>query len=433
MQTDYQFKMRTTKPEAGNKYYITVDNGGYSKACKGNSKYRDPDCDVLPNCVGYAYGRFNEIGGYGYCKYLTPSNAEKFIQYKNASLVTGQAPKVGACMVWQKGATLDGSDGAGHVAIVEKVISEDEVYTSESGWSATKPFWNQTRKKGSGNWGQNSTYKFLGFIYNPAVPDNINSTPQKPDSSTDNVVSLDFKVNDIVQFNGSTQYTSAYAVKGIAASKSMAKITSIHVGGQHPYHCRAVDKSGKFIGGVYGWVNADDVCAIVNTAPVTPPATPPATPAVKPPVTPNNQPGVKVGDVVSIVPNAEYATGKVVPSWVIAKKWIVSAVSNNTCVTINKSTDGKNAINSPIDVKYLTVIEGGAQWTPSVGDIVTYNGNVHYTNANAATGSPCKGGKAKITNIYQLGKSKHPYHLVRVSGKGASVYGWVDEGTFTKA
>lgn len=74
-----------------------------------------------------------------------------------------------------------------------------------------------------------------------------------------------------------------------------------------------------------------------------------------------------------------------------------------------------------------------AAWVPAVGDTVIYNGNKHYTNANAATGPSCKGGKAKITAIYQLGKSKHPYHLVRVSGSGATVYGWVDEGTFTKA
>ena len=137
------FKMRTSKPEAGNKYYITKANGGYSDAIKGSPT--DKDCDVLSNCVGYAYGRFNEIGGYGYCKYLRPVNAENFIQYKGTSLKTGQTPKLGACMVWQKGATLNGSDGAGHVAIVEKVVSDTEVYTSESGWGSSNPFWNKTR------------------------------------------------------------------------------------------------------------------------------------------------------------------------------------------------------------------------------------------------------------------------------------------------
>lgn len=163
------FKMRTSKPEAGNKYYITKANGGYSDAIKGSPT--DKDCDALSNCVGYAYGRFNEIGGYGYCKYLRPVNAENFIQYKGTSLKTGQTPKLGACMVWQKGATLNGSDGAGHVAIVEKVVSDTEVYTSESGWGSSNPFWNKTRTKGNGNWGQGAAYKFLGFIYNPAVSD----------------------------------------------------------------------------------------------------------------------------------------------------------------------------------------------------------------------------------------------------------------------
>ena len=163
------FKMRTSKPEAGNKYYITKANGGYSDAIKGSPT--DKDCDVLSNCVGYAYGRFNEIGGYGYCKYLRPVNAENFVQYKGTSLKTGQTPKLGACMVWQKGATLNGSDGAGHVAIVEKVVSDTEVYTSESGWGSSNPFWNKTRIKGNGNWGQGAAYKFLGFIYNPAVSD----------------------------------------------------------------------------------------------------------------------------------------------------------------------------------------------------------------------------------------------------------------------
>lgn len=65
-----------------------------------------------------------------------------------------------------------------------------------------------------------------------------------------------------------------------------------------------------------------------------------------------------------------------------------------------------------------------------VGDIVTYKGNTHYTSANASTCKTCKGGLAKISQIYQLGKSKHPYHLIREAGKGATVYGWVDEGTF---
>lgn len=160
------FVPRLTRPTAGNKYYITRSAGGYSNAIVG--KPTDPQCNVLANCVGYAYGRFNEIGGWGSCKYLQPCNAENFIQ-NCGGLSVGQTPKVGACIVWRKGATLSGADGAGHVAIVEQVISPTQIVTSESGYNSATPFWTKTRNKGAdGNWGAGAGYTFLGFIYNPA-------------------------------------------------------------------------------------------------------------------------------------------------------------------------------------------------------------------------------------------------------------------------
>lgn len=137
-------------------------------------------------CVGYAYGRFNEIGGYGYCKYLSPVNAENFMQYKG-SLKTGQTPKVGACMVWKKGATLSNSDGAGHVAIVEKVISPTQVMTSESAYGGAA-FYTQNRSKGSGNWGMGNAYTFLGFIYNPAVSGSTTTTAATNTTSVSTVL-----------------------------------------------------------------------------------------------------------------------------------------------------------------------------------------------------------------------------------------------------
>lgn len=60
-----------------------------------------------------------------------------------------------------------------------------------------------------------------------------------------------------------------------------------------------------------------------------------------------------------------------------------------------------------------------------VGDVVEFTGSRHYANANAATGPACKAGKAKVTAVYPTGK--HPYHIVRVTGSGSTVYGWVDE------
>ena len=73
------------------------------------------------------------------------------------------------------------------------------------------------------------------------------------------------------------------------------------------------------------------------------------------------------------------------------------------------------------------------KWVPSVGDIVDYKGAVHYGSANSNIAYACKGGRARISSIYQLGKSKHPYHLIRASGSGATVYGWVDADSFNKS
>ena len=248
----------------------------------------------------------------------------------------------------------------------------------------------------------------------PATQPEVPSTPAE----------TEFKVGDIVNFNGTNHYASANASTGPKVKASKAKITAIHKSGKHPYHCRAVNDAGNFIGGVYGWVNAADLSAIVAETPAPKPTTPttPAAPAA-----------IKKGDIVSIAKNATYYSGKDIPDWVVAKTWIVAETPVGDRVVINKSVDGKHAINSPVHAKFLTVVKADEPWTPKVGDIVNYNGNKHYANANAASGSSCKGGLAKITNIYQLGKSKHPYHLVRVSGKGATVYGWVDEVTFTKA
>ena len=145
------------------KYYITKENGGWSPCISGNnaSGLRPFDGSVLPNCVGWATGRFNELLKLNECKYLGNRNAVDFTKWCDIQgLKYGQVPVVGACMVW--------GHGEGHVAIVEKVVSETEVITSESGWSyRSAPIVRSvTRKKGAnGRWGY--SYEFLMFIYPP--------------------------------------------------------------------------------------------------------------------------------------------------------------------------------------------------------------------------------------------------------------------------
>lgn len=235
-------EIRTKKPEAGNKFYNTKSNGGYSTCIQG--KPTDKGCNVLANCVGYACGRFNEI--IGEMKYPSLNcNAENFIERaKNTyGLEVGQTPKVGAIMCWQRG-TLSGSDGAGHVAIVEKVISDTEVYTSESSYGG-KAFFNATRKKGTGKWGI-SNYTFRGFIYNPSIKPEPTPTP-----------SYKFNIGDKVVINGALYVSSTSSSPAGSVSNKVTNITRKAPGTVHPYNTT----------GDLGWMDESSISAYVEPTP----------------------------------------------------------------------------------------------------------------------------------------------------------------------
>ena len=151
---------------------------------------------------------------------------------------------------------------------------------------------------------------------------------------------------------------------------------------------------------------------------------------------------LKVGDVVEFTGTKHYASSNASsgPSCKPgrAKVTAVYKTGKHPYHLIAEKGSG-STVYGWVDVADIKGMTGGAEtggadpaWTPKVGDIVNYNGDTHYTSANSTSPKSCKGGEAKITQIYQLGKSKHPYHLVRESGSGATVYGWVDAGSFTK-
>ncbi len=162
------FQIRTACP-SNNKYYIRQANGGWNGAIQG--KPTKAGANVLANCVGYANGRFAEIMNKGSIPYQLICNAENFIEVaKNYGLKISNTPTLGGIMVWKKGATLNGSDGAGHVAVVEKIIDNNTIYTSESAYNGTA-FYNSTRSNSNGRWGIGSAYSFRGCIINPSVND----------------------------------------------------------------------------------------------------------------------------------------------------------------------------------------------------------------------------------------------------------------------
>lgn len=163
---------RTTRPNDGDPFWTKTTYGGYNEQILGNAVNRAWSGSVLPNCTGYVHGRFMELGNqpYDYDPSILPwGNASTY--YGNSSLEKGQDPRLGACMVW--------GVGAGHVAIVEEIIDNDTVVTSESDYGNSSAggtvFVTRTRHRGW-NWGYYSGYSraFLGFLYHP------NITPIEP-------------------------------------------------------------------------------------------------------------------------------------------------------------------------------------------------------------------------------------------------------------
>ena len=176
-----KYKPRLTAadmPENDNKYYIKKSDGGCSPCIGGHPQHKH--LTALSNCVGWAIGRAMEILQVQESPF--PScNAEDF--YNSTTLEKGQTPKNGAIMCWRQGQLWNGGDGAGHVAVVEKVISDTEIITSESAYGGAA-FYTKRRLKGDGNWGMDARFRLMGFIYLPeecAPEDNsVKTTSNSP-------------------------------------------------------------------------------------------------------------------------------------------------------------------------------------------------------------------------------------------------------------
>ena len=233
------FKIRRTKPSKEYKfisYYIkntTTLNGikGKSYCVLGNPK--DSAANVLSNCVGYACGRFNEIYsdimGTTSMKYpLLCNDAEQFISYcvnkRHPELkpYVSQEPEVGAIVVQEGLGTR-----AGHVFIVEDIISPSKLLISEACYGGTSFRLREITKTkawdGTVGWGNTSTLKFLGFIHNPAMEHAIIADPSvEKDETKDQILahSDSLRIRDaaslsanILGFTKSNHYYNYFEIK----------------------------------------------------------------------------------------------------------------------------------------------------------------------------------------------------------------------------
>ena len=225
-----KYTPRLTAPSKSDKNFIHYSKGGYNTCIMIDKNTGS----VLPNCVGYAQGRLLEILGAKAPNWKLPAcNAEDWLEtaQKNG-FKTGMTPKLGAIAVFRAGTTHNGSDGAGHVAVVEEIKSNGDIVVSQSAYGGTE-FYLSTITKASG-YMYNSNRPFLGFIYcgiefEQPIPasENIvagkkvalNNTPCYSSESTKTAYGVKtgtFYLWDNVVRNGRIRITNAVSRVGVA-------------------------------------------------------------------------------------------------------------------------------------------------------------------------------------------------------------------------
>lgn len=154
------FKPRFTAPSASDKNFLRYDKGGHNYCVEiGTTK------SVLPNCTGYAWGRFLELIGKFHD--LSRGNAEVWwgTNQGRKAFKFGQQPKLGAIVCWKQGVAGNNNDGLGHVAVVEQINADGSIVTSNSAYGdANRRFYLQTLKP---PYIYASGFDLQGFIYPP--------------------------------------------------------------------------------------------------------------------------------------------------------------------------------------------------------------------------------------------------------------------------
>lgn len=231
------FVPRTTKPEYDpDSGYINLlwlgDNAYDSKGNRGLNPFTisaQPGLnryvgDVLPNCTGYAWGRFYEILGSRptLCKSYPGGTHHAEMWYLDTAdgYKRGQEPALGAVACWRKGDLWSNDHDnyeAGHVAIVEAINEDGSITVSESGHGVASYWWMLPIKKddANGEWYYGPDYHFQGFIYCPTI-----TAVTKDEIRSKNDWSV-FTVDDAMKKNAQYiwQYLSArnWSINAVAA------------------------------------------------------------------------------------------------------------------------------------------------------------------------------------------------------------------------
>jgi surface antigen len=159
-----EFIPRTRAPAASNPCWINTQYGGYNKCIVIR-----PNGSVLPNCTGYAWGRWRELLGKD--PKLSTGHARNWYGYLDG-YSRGKVPALGAVACW-------GGTKYGHVAIVES-IGPNYIMVSQSNYGgAAFEYVRCNRQPGGGYTSHLGNTAFQGFIYIP-IAYNASGTGDPP-------------------------------------------------------------------------------------------------------------------------------------------------------------------------------------------------------------------------------------------------------------
>lgn len=249
--------------------------------------------------------------------------------------------------------------------------------------------------------------KTLGITEKPAVEPTPAPTPAPTPTTTTTV-----DKNDVVSIAANAVYYNGTSIPDWVKNKNwiVAEVTGDRA---------VIDKSADGKNSIDSPINVKYLTVVKDANKPASTPTKPVTTAAK----------VEENDVVSIASNATYYDGTPMPTWVKNKNWIVDEVDGSRAV-IDRSEDGLNSINSPVDVKYLTVVKDAnkSSQTTISNLSVPFKVKVDITNLNIRTGA---GTSFAVTGhfcppgVYTIVEVKEGKGSEKGWGKLKSGAGWI--------
>lgn len=163
--SDLWYTPRLTIPSKTDLNWINYHYGGYNYCMAITDGWQYSTGSTLPNCTGYAWGRWREILGYRHNLY-TGNGGTWYGHTSDGYQRSTTTPKLGCVACW------GGSGVDGHVAIVEEMTLDSRgivqsCLVGESAWQSTNTFRIRTIRRSNNWWIYNNVGTFQGFIYLP--------------------------------------------------------------------------------------------------------------------------------------------------------------------------------------------------------------------------------------------------------------------------